>query len=226
MTKYVTNKLRFKTNVKTILVHLQSKAQGEACPPQFSLNSIRMSPRQLQLSLTPEILALSALNAKRPSLEGRSTLDPETSRVVVDNLYFGKSEKSSTEEVAAEIQRLRVSLSEQSQEESRQELFDGKTGVTLFNQSIANYEQYGFFSQYDWQLTHWGSSEDIISVVPETFVEPTVCLEFESAWAPPVASLQELANIFPSVRFRLNYRYTDANSWELIEFFSMVPWGY
>ena len=180
----------------------------------------------MQLSLTPEIIALSALNAKRPSFEGRSTLDQETSRMVVDNLYFGKSKKSSAEEVTEEIQRLRRSLSEQSQEESPQELSDGNTGIALFNQSIANYEQVGFFSQYDWQLTHWGSSEDIISVVPETFVEPTACLEFESAWAPPVASLQELSNIFPSVRFRLNYRYTDADSWELIEFFPIMPWGY
>ncbi len=217
MTKTVTNKIRFKTNAKTILVHLRSKAQGEVCPPQFSLNSIRMRPQQLQLSLTPEIRELSALNAKRPSLEGRSTLDEETFRVVVDNLFFGKSEKSSTEEVTEEIQRLKRSLSEQSKEES---------AITLFNQSIANYDQYGFFSQYDWQLTHWGSNEDIVSVVPETFVEPTACLEFESAWAPPVAAVQELANIFPSVRFKLDYRYTDADSWELIEFFPIMPWGY
>lgn len=221
--RIVVNRLRFKTNDRTILAHLKSKADGESGPSEFSLNSIRQQPDGLALPLTPEVRALSIMNAERPSREIRSTVDDAMFQVMVENLFEGQPEKSSSQEIAAEIATLRQTLESP---EKAGEVVDGWTRLAVFEQALLNYQAVGFFTQYDWALSQWGCPGDIQSVEPETFVSPTGCLSFTSAWSPPVLALQELANLFPSVRFRLDYRYEDSEEWELIEFFPLMPWGY
>jgi hypothetical protein len=51
-------------------------------------------------------------------------------------------------------------------------------------------------------------------------------IEFSTLWTPPIAALQELADMFPSVRFELTYRLEPSDPWTLVEIFPVKPWGY
>jgi hypothetical protein len=43
---------------------------------------------------------------------------------------------------------------------------------------------------------------------------------------PPVAAIQELASTFPSVRFKLKFRYDPDAPWAVEDIFAFPPFGY
>ncbi|MBU2514972.1 hypothetical protein KJ966_26930 [bacterium] len=213
MTQYVTNRLYFKTNSKTILIYLKSKALGSDSPDLFSLNSIKMTPVELILPLTNEIRTLSIMNADRPSLS-----EP-AGQIALSNLFDGQEKKENPSEIQKAIGSMKGSL-------QKVETEKGKMDYEVFEKALSNYEQTRFFSFYDWRLAHWGVVDDIHSVVESTFKRPTTCIEFETTWVPPMKALNNLANTFPSVRFELQSRYNSSDPWEKTELFPAIPFGY
>lgn len=206
MSDLVSNRLRFLTNAKTILAYIRAKNPKGSAPSQFSLDSIKPMPNCLNLPLTVPIKTLSQLNADLPPL------DENTKQVALTKLFSGKNERLSNESLIQKITELRSSVT--------------PSDLGSFEQAVINFQQYDFFSAFDWRLHHWGTVSDIQSVIDATFVPSTTALEFTTCVTPPIAALQTLANTFPSVRFELSYRYLSQATWQEIEFFPFPPFSY
>ena len=211
MPVYVINRLHFLSNDKTILAHLKSRHPGNPCPVQFSLNSIKKTPSELDLPLDPVLIDLAVLNMQMPSL------DPKTEQMVLAHVFMGRPGKSVASPIQRTVEEMRTRIS--------QSFAAADTLAASFEQAVANYGQFKFFCHYDWRMHHWGTVEDIHSVVDSTFELPTRCIEFKTAWSPPIAAVQLLSNTFPSVRFRLEYCFA-GDPWVEVEFFPFPPFGY
>jgi len=211
MPDYVTNRLHFLTNSKTILAHLRSRHPGNNCPVQFSLNSIKMTPAGLELPLDPILMDLVVLNMQMPSL------DPKTEQLVFKHVLKGHADHRDASRIHQKIDEIRARIVRQPAA--------ADASAASFEQAVANFRQFKFFCHYDWRMQNWGTVEDIHSVVASTFDPPTHCIEFETVWSPPIAAVQLLSNAFPSVRFRLEYRFA-GDPWIEVEFFPFPPFGY
>lgn len=211
MPAYVTNRLHFLSNDKTILAYLKSRHPGNTSPAQFSLNSIKKTPVDLNLPLSFVLVDLSVMNMQLPSL------DPKTEQMVLEHVFMGRLGKTDASHIQQEIEGIRKRISSSSAA--------ADTLAPSFEQAVANYGQFKFFCHYDWRMHHWGTVEDIHSVVESSFEMPTRCIEFETAWSPPIAAVQLLSNTFPSVRFRLEYCFA-GDPWVEVEFFPFPPFGY
>lgn len=207
MPEYLINQLHFITNTEMVMKYIQAGHVHDNPPPEFSLNAIKAMPDTLFLPLNASIMSLAALNVDLPPLH-------ETVREVVSSGdVFGEVGKSSESVIQEKIEAIRKSTPNDARSK-------------LIERAISNYETYGFFSQYDWRLVHWGTIEDIHSVTPSTFELPTSYLEFTTCLTPPIAAMQELANTFPSVRFKLKYRYHTDVPWVVENLFAFPPFGY
>jgi len=170
-----------------------------------------MTPAELNLSLDPVLMDLAVLNMQMPSL------DPKTEHVILEHVFMGHPAKRTESHIQQKIEEIRTGYAQSSSA--------ADTLAASFEQAVVNYGQYKFFCHYDWRMHHWGTVEDIYSVADSTFELPTRCIEFETVWSPPVAAVQLLSNTFPSVRFRLEYRFA-ADPWIEVEFFPFPPFGY
>jgi len=207
MSKYLTNQLHFITNTEMVLKYIRAGHVHENPPPEFSLNAIKSMPDALFLPLTGPIVSLAASNVDLPPLR-------ETVRAAVSSeKVFEGVGKLSEPGIREKIEAVRKSETD-------------RDSAALIDRAAANYETFGFFSQYDWRLAHWGTVGDIHSVTAATFGPPTSYLEFTTLWTPPVAAMQELANTFPSVRFKLKYRYRPDDPWTVEDLFAFPPFGY
>lgn len=211
MTEYITNRLHFITNTEVILKYIKARKVHDDPPPEFSLNAIKSMPDDLFVPLDAHIKALSVLNMEMPSL------DEDTKKSVQSSVFLGTTGKTSETAIQDAIASTRKSLIESSSDTA---------GLEPFDKVVSNYNQYGFFSQYDWRFANWGTIEDIHSVTEKTFKPPTDYLEFTTRWAPPIPAMQELANTFPSVRFKLRYRHLSDDNWITVDIFGFPPWGY
>lgn len=73
-----------------------------------------------------------------------------------------------------------------------QELRDESTGFANADVKADRVAKYGYESWYDWSVQHWGTKWDVggeDSGYAE-FDEHTVVMDFDSAWAPPIAAMQ------------------------------------
>ena len=211
MLDFVTNRLHFLSNDKTILAHLKSRHPGNKCPLQFSLNSIKKTPAELNLPLDPVLMDLAVLNMQMPSL------DLKTEKVILEHVFMGRLGRTDNSNIQQEIEEIRKRIGPSPAADD--------SFAASFEQAVANYGQFKFFCHYDWRMHHWGTVQDIQSVADSTFELPTRWIEFETAWSPPIAAVQLLSNTFPSVRFRLEYRFA-ADPWIEVEFFPFPPFGY
>jgi hypothetical protein len=207
MSEYVISQLHFITNTEQVLGYIKAGRVHDSPPPEFSLNAIRSMPDALFLPLEPPVLFLSAWNVDLSSLN--DTVREEA----LSAGMTGRPEKINGEEMAEKIE---------SAERTSRDTADAR----LIERAVSNYRQFGYFSPYDWRFANWGTVADIHSVVPDTFRVPTSCLEFTTRWTPPVAAMQELANTFPSVRFKLKYRYDPEGPWMVADLFAFPPFGY
>lgn len=207
MLKYLTNQLHFATNTEMVLKYIRTGRAHDNPPPEFSLNAIKSMPDELFLPLTGPVVSLGASNVDLPSLH-------ESVRALVssEEVFVGLG-KLSESGIREKIEALRKSETE-------------RDSAALIDRAVANYETCGFFSQYDWRLAHWGTIEDVHSITPSTFAPPTPYLEFTTCWTPPIAAMQELANTFPSVRFKFKYRCQPDDPWNVEDIFAFPPFGY
>jgi hypothetical protein len=134
-------------------------------------------------------------------------------QAVLQEIYEGrKIEKAPESDLLHKVKELKKSLKE--------------SDAKLLNKAVTNFEATGFFCQRDWCMTNWGTIEDIHSVDESTFTEDTTSIEFETLYSPPLKALKILADTFPSVRFRLLYKYAFEDSWTNMEIFPITPFGY
>ena len=216
MTDTIINQLHFGTNSKTILAFIKSGDPESSAPSQFSMNSIRLMPKGLNLLLNPGIKQLAAMNMELPAL------DEATRQTAASKLLCGYATKQSQTDIEAAIGELGTELKASSGGNETAH----KDALAAFDQAVSNYRKTGFFCQYDWRMAHWGTVEDILSVTPPTFERPTAYLEFTTYLTPPVFALQALAQTFPSVKFKLLYRYETSHAWTNMEIFPITPFGY
>ncbi|GEM_PF-4849226 len=205
------NRLFFRTNAHTIIPFLKSQAATGSGHPRFSLNSIVALPETLILPLNDDVIRLSLLNIDVPILD-----EKVKSRFLLyfTPAYTGKQPHSLIVETLREIRERLLTASPQKQ------LLDN------LDRAACNYENSGFFSQFDWCIDHWGTSDDIEGVTESTFELPTAFIEFATVAAPPIIALQQLANIFPSVVFTLQYRLASESDWNEVQFYPFPPFGY
>lgn len=66
--------------------------------------------------------------------------------------------------------------------------------------------QHGALDWYGWRIKNWGTKWDVMED-GVGFEEDGVCLlsSFESAWAPPIAGILAISELFPDVQFDLRY---------------------
>jgi hypothetical protein len=154
-------------------------------------------------------------------------LDEAVKEVAILALFSGQGQKQSESAIRAGIEETRTALIDaESGNGPVTAARSEKTVLEVFEQAVANYHRHKFFCQYDWRFTHWGTVEDIHSVVESTFDLPTGYIEFKTKWTPPIPALEALASIFPSVRFELKYQYAPSDTWKKVEIFPNPPFGY
>jgi len=75
-----------------------------------------------------------------------------------------------------------------------QELQDESTGFANADVKADRVAKYGYESWYDWSVQHWGTKWDVGGEDRgyAEFDEHTVVMDFDSAWAPPIAAMQAL----------------------------------
>jgi hypothetical protein len=216
----LTNRLSFLSNSKYVLNLLKSKAPANGSPPQFSLESIQPMPQMLWMPRFECIKSLLALNVEIPPMA-------EEVRRTVLNHWIGQSpEKVDEATLREQIKQIGLALNAAACHRAENGALEpDKTDLELFEQAVANYHQYKFFNQCDFRMARWGTLEDIQTVDAATFEQPTTCIEFTTLLTPPLAAVQSLADLFPSVRFELRYRF-DKSEWTHVEIFPTRPWGY
>jgi hypothetical protein len=190
-----------------VLKYIRAGRVHDNPPPEFSLNAIKSMPDALFLPMAGAVHDLSASNVDLPSL------DAAVKEVVLSDNAFGEVGKLSDSGIREKIGAVRQTAPD-------------PESAALIDRAVANYEKFGFFSHFDWRLTHWGTIGDIHSVSRETFEPSTSYLEFTTRLMPPVAAMQELANTFPSVRFKLKFRYGANEPWIVEDLFAFPPFGY
>lgn len=77
--------------------------------------------------------------------------------------------------------------------------------------SLKNFVPYEGEWNYDWCVNNWGTKWDVdAELVNDRWEQEdspynNLVIKFESAWAPPEAALEKIANLFPTLGFRLLY---------------------
>jgi hypothetical protein len=209
MTDAIFNHLRFFSNDKTILAFIRPKNRETGVYEPFSLNTIKPMPPELLLPDVTPVIPLILLNAELPPLEEKIR------HAALANLFPSPPQKASTEAIQAKMEAIECEWHGTDRPERE-----------IVQRALANYRAHRYFSHVDWRLTHWGTVEDVVSIVDSTFTLPAEFIEFETRWTPPIAALQALANIFPSVRFELQYRAAPTDPWNLVEIFPLLTFGY
>ena len=221
MIRFYSNRLRVPSNAKTVLNYLKSQKSLEQAPAQFSLNSIKKMPPSLYLELNEPVKILSLMNIELPAV------DEATQKKAIFDIMKGWERKEPAAVLQNKIEELRTTLLQSaSQGSPPPKNPEQASDLQLLEQALDNYQQTGFFSHYDWRLTHWGTPQDIYTVTETSFELPTVQLEFQTAWLPPIKAMQILADTFPSVSFELSYQDKPGDPWTSMEVFPITPFGY
>jgi hypothetical protein len=207
----VINQLIFFSNAKYILEFIKSHHPGNTSPPRFSLNSIKPMPESLLISAEDIIMRLALMNVEMPSLSDT------VKHHALSHVYFGNQTRQPASIIENAIEETASTLRRSD---------SNKVTLDLFEQAVSNYRQYNAFCYYDWRLTHWGTTDDILTVVESTFALSTAYIEFETKWTPPIRAMETLATTFPSVRFELKYRLGEETNWVKQEIFPNPPFGY
>lgn len=178
-------------------------------------------PEGLFLPLIEPVRLLSIMNSPLPNL------DEETMALAESNVFYGVKCGHSESAIREAIKTARIAATEADNMGIRDPLLpEGESAADILEKAVANYQKEKCFSHYDWRLKSWGTVEDIIAVDEDSFATDSLRVTFETAWTPPVAALQILANTFPSVRFELEYHINADDPLITIEFFPFPPFGY
>lgn len=224
MPEYLTNQLIFFSNAKFILDFIKPKNEVNNAPSRFSLNTIKKMPEALCLPMDQHVRQLALMNMELPTLP---PLDETVKQVALSALFSGRQGRSSESAIGSAIEATRKKLIDaESRTGPVKAAGSEKTLLSVLEEAAANYQHYRFFCQYDWRFAHWGTVEDIHSVVESTFEPPSSYIEFKTKWTPPIPAMEALAGFFPSVRFELKYQYAPADTWRKVEIFPNPPFSY
>jgi len=81
-----------------------------------------------------------------------------------------------------------------------------EVSVAISAEELQGYlDQYGATNWYDWQVNNWGTKWDVDANVDENVEDGEAVITFDSAWSPPTAFMDSLAQMFSSLRFVLDY---------------------
>ena len=59
---------------------------------------------------------------------------------------------------------------------------------------------------YDWCVDNWGTKWDVDCTIYDLIeIDTEFCVEFNSAWAPPIAWLKKVQSDYPNLKFKLLY---------------------
>ena len=59
---------------------------------------------------------------------------------------------------------------------------------------------------YDWRIANWGTKWDLLdATLEESLLEATLRCAFDTAWSPPIAWLKSVAQMYPSLDFKLDF---------------------
>ena len=218
MNKHIINQLFFSANAHTILPYLKAKINDLSCPKEFSLNSIVAMPMALELLLNPDIISLAKMNLAMPEF------DENMKQLALNQLYKGWLQKKTEQELLESSSEFRKKI--RAAETGKLDGNMENSQLETFEKAVTNFQEYQFFCQYDWRLTHWGTDRDICAIDALTFKTETSYIEFKTSGLPPIAALKNLADTFPSVRFTLLYRSLPDNPWIKMSIFPSLPFGY
>lgn len=68
----------------------------------------------------------------------------------------------------------------------------------------SNFDLYGAEDWYMWRIQNWGTKWDI-DVLDLLVSSENISFSFDSAWAPPLAAITELAKKFPNAEIEMNW---------------------
>lgn len=69
-----------------------------------------------------------------------------------------------------------------------------------------NLKEYGFANWYAWRIATWGTKWEAYEVSEEWYEDgEATCVEFQTAWSPPMNVMEELSEKFPTLTFKLKY---------------------
>jgi hypothetical protein len=221
MPNLLTNRLLFLTNAKYILELVKPRMPRDT-PALLSLNTIRPMPESLALPLTRQIRRLALTNMAFPQISA------EVDKVASGKIFrgiAGKQPLSAIDDDLIEATRKQL-ITRRSGRVSQKTGPADKTDPEIFERAVDNYHKHQYFCHFDWRWANWGTVADVHSAVAATFELPTTAVEFTTWWTPPIAAMQALAQMFPSVRFELSYRYRRRDPWTTMEIFPLTPFGY
>lgn len=66
-------------------------------------------------------------------------------------------------------------------------------------------EKYGYADWYTWRINKWGTKWDVCESDTYENSDTEFMVVFDSAWAPPVNWLEQVAPQFPELKFKLAY---------------------
>lgn len=73
------------------------------------------------------------------------------------------------------------------------------------DQRKRNFEKYGCTNWRDWSIKNWGTKWDVQASLEEMTDEMLV-YSFDSAWNPPLAFVEKVAELFPLLNFLLEFK--------------------
>ena len=72
-------------------------------------------------------------------------------------------------------------------------------------QAIINKAKYGYENWYDWRCDEWGTKWDACEPNIQHNNIDYFAVSFETAWAPPIAWIQNIMKDYPGLQFTLEY---------------------
>ncbi|MCO6042689.1 hypothetical protein NG895_02105 [Aeoliella sp. ICT_H6.2] len=77
--------------------------------------------------------------------------------------------------------------------------------IELGKQYLDNQRQYGHTTWYSWRLEHWGTKWNAYNVSVQEESPLEAIIRFETAWSPAIPVVARLSELYPNVRFTLDY---------------------
>ena len=72
--------------------------------------------------------------------------------------------------------------------------------------ALENIKKYGCKDWYEWDINNWGTKWNFCdATVTEFFEDGELVYHFETAWSPPIPVIIKMGEMFPQLRFELDY---------------------
>jgi hypothetical protein len=82
---------------------------------------------------------------------------------------------------------------------------DGKIIPLTAEEQLDLMKKYGALNWYDWQIQNWGTKWGDCETVLTEHGDRRTTFSFETAWSPMTAGLMKISELFPKLKFKLNF---------------------